>query len=371
MKIGILTQPLGHNYGGLLQNYALQVVLKRMGHEPVTISPVKAPLHRRAVGISKNLFFRCILRTKRRKQSIRRQKRNAGVTVTKNMRDFIAENIAMTDPALTAWNISKVKSLGFDAYVVGSDQIWRPRYSPYLPVFFLNFVSKNHQVRKVAYAASFGVDDWELTASQTRMAKALAPQFDRISVREDSAVTFCKDYLDTIAVHVLDPTMLLSQVDYETLIDTHPTTPSEGDLFAYVLDRNTENQAIINKVSTELGLKPFELMPGDSTNSTYPSVYQWLRSFRDAKFVITDSFHGTVFSILFNKPFISIANETRGKARFSSILNAFKLNQRLIHNVKEINSDIYEQPDPARTADILNQWQKKSLDFLTSALSGK
>ena len=228
----------------------------------------------------------------------------------------------------------------FDAFVVGSDQVWRPCYSPHLPTYFLDFVKDNNRVKKTAYAASFGVDAWEFSESETKMAKRLAPLFDAISVREDSGVSLCKEYLNVDAKHVLDPTLLLAKEDYIALFEAENEPRSEGDLFTYILDATTSKSEIIAQVANELSLTPFAVQAKTNKRSRknykhhiddliVPPVTKWLRAFYDAKFVVTDSFHGCVFSILFNKPFIAIGNHDRGLARFNSLLSNFNLENRL------------------------------------------
>mgnify|MGYP001942228272 FL=1 len=129
--------------------------------------------------------------------------------------------------------------------------------------------------------------------------------------------------------HVLDPTMLVDRSVYEELAMSRYAHPSKGDLFCYILDRTPEKSQLIRETASEHGLTPFEILPreyrslapsDDLSEAVLPPVEQWLRSFMDAKYVITDSFHGTVFSILFEKPCVVIQNSSRGNDRFRSLL---------------------------------------------------
>jgi exopolysaccharide biosynthesis predicted pyruvyltransferase EpsI len=210
-------------------------------------------------------------------------------------------------------------------------------------------VESERNVKKIAYAASFGVDDWEFTEEQTRECARLAKQFDTISVREDSAVELCKKYLNVDAVHLLDPTLLLNKEDYLALINSVNTTPSNGDLFVYILDKDEKKTHIANEVAKQKNLTPFKLLPKQFLIETskneiekciYPPIEQWLRSFLDAKFIITDSFHGTIFSIIFEKPFIVIGNKKRGLSRFNSLLEMFRLEERMINENDEFDFTI-------------------------------
>jgi exopolysaccharide biosynthesis predicted pyruvyltransferase EpsI len=93
-------------------------------------------------------------------------------------------------------------------------------------------------------------------------------------------------------------------------------------------------------------------------------VEEWIRGFMDAEFVVTDSFHGTVFSIIFNKPFISIANESRGTTRFTSLLKMFNLENRLIFSPEELNLDKVKEIDWGNVNEILEQDKERAIFFL-------
>ena len=374
MKIGILTQPLHHNYGGILQNYALQKTLKDMGHEVWTIDRgFYFPGYRKYASIIKRLLLKPINRnapirvwpTKKEEEIIRQ-----------HIKTFIKNNIQTTEKTTSTKQLVRLhQKYAFDAYIVGSDQVWRPRYSPCLTNYFLDFVESERNVKKIAYAASFGVDDWEFTEEQTRECARLAKQFDAISVREDSAVELCKKYLNVDAVHLLDPTLLLNKEDYLALINSANTTPSNGDLFVYILDKDEKKTHIVNEVAKQKNLTPFELLPkqflieaskNEIEKCIYPPIEQWLRSFLDAKFIITDSFHGTIFSIIFEKPFIVIGNKKRGLSRFNSLLEMFELKDTLVDNHQKLfyENILYKSSYYSIVSQIINKKQITAQDFL-------
>ena len=261
---------------------------------------------------------------------------------------------------------------------MGSDQVWRPLYSPCITNYFLDFLSTDDKVKKVAYAASFGVDDWEFTEEETIVCRDLLKSFDGVSVREDSAVDLCAKYLDREdALHVLDPTMLLEKEDYIHLVEKENEPKSEGNLFCYVLDKSEEKDKIINAIAGEINAAPFTRMPkcpktyenlkNRLEDCVFPTVTSWLRAFMDADMVVTDSFHGCVFSIIFNKPFWVIGNKGRGMARFNSLLSLYGLQNRLINSdCKPI--DINAPIDWARINAVKKEWQEKSVDFIKANL---
>lgn len=385
MKIGILTQPLHNNYGGILQNFALQQVLMDMGHKVWTIDRKnqQITLIRKILSIVKRIVIRFILQ---RNIKIRvwptKKERNI---ISKHTQRFIIENIQTTELIESAKKISLVKKYNFDAYIVGSDQVWRPKYSPGLSNYFLDFVEDDKSIKRIAYAASFGVENWEFNKHQTKMAKSLIKRFDGVSVREKSAISMCNEFLNNEAVQVLDPTLLLSKNDYVNILSLNSIPKSRGNLFAYILDKTDFKNRIITYVTNELKLKPFNLMPekkfteiqkNQIEKTIYSSVESWLRAFFDAKFVITDSFHGTVFSILFNKPFISINNKGRGATRFQSLLKMFDLSSRLISsdydiNNKKLSKILFEEINFNSVNNELEKQRTLSKQFLLNNLQKK
>lgn len=342
MKIGILTQPLHANYGGILQNYALQQVLKQVGHEVWTIdwegdSGLRDMLYRMKVRVLHMLLPNRFPPLRYKPNAKER------AIIQRNTNHFIITYIKHTEAVHSYEGFVKQASKGkYDAYVVGSDQCWRPCYNAFLPSMFLDFV-QDKQVKRIAYAASFGTDKWEFTPQQTTICASLAKKFDIVSVREDSGVRLCKEYLGVDARHVLDPTMLLAKEDYIQLIEKEKETKSNGTLFYYILDPNAKKLSFIQKVAKDKGLKSFQVLPKcqaeirtkeDVKNRiedcVFPGVTTWLRAFMDAEMTIVDSFHGMVFSIIFNKPFWAIGNVGRGMSRFTSLLRTFHLEDRLL-----------------------------------------
>lgn len=381
MKIGILTQPLVNNYGGLLQAWALQKVLMRLGHETIIIDRHHIRLNdyklpRRIAIILKTKLYCLIGREERGLKLSDAQ----ALTIRKNLIAFINRRYAgVSIPLYTEKTFRQyIFQNQFDGYVVGSDQVWRPRYSPSIGNYFLDFLPEDSKAKKVAYAASFGVDNWEYTDAQTSLLKPLAQKFDLITVRESSGVELLQNHFGCKATHVLDPTMLLDRDDYRTLIQ-NPVVPverSSGNLFCYVLDNNTDLDALISRVQQKTGLKAFFCTSTHKPKTKddlrhiddciIPPIEQWIKSFDDAEMVLTDSFHGTVFAIIFNKPFWVVANEDRGAARFSSLLSLFKLEDRFVTDAK--NVDWTKPIDWAKVNKLRQQFSIKSSNMLKSTL---
>lgn len=369
MKIAILTLPLHTNYGGILQAYALQTVLERMGHEVEHLQPgvTYPPLHptwQMPLVWGKRLIRKYLGGDRKLPIFEHPQK-----WIRKNTDKFIADNLHCRYLKPEDWKETLAED--YDIFVVGSDQVWRPCMSGQIEWYLTGFLG-HEKVNRIAYAASFGVDSDEFSEDEKKLARSLVPLFNAVSVREESGIKQCRDIFGVDAVCTLDPTMLLSSDDYDKLSVKAPA--SAGNLLTYILDESQRTDEIIDNVAKELGLTPFwvnvKVERGDKesklSNKQQPLVENWLRGFKDAEYVITDSFHACVFSILFKKPFICIGNDFRGMARFNSLLGHFGLMDRLI----PIDSDHIpsSEIDWTKVDAILKEKRKESFDFLRQAL---
>ncbi|MDO6440387.1 polysaccharide pyruvyl transferase family protein [Cyclobacterium sp. 1_MG-2023] len=379
MKIGILTQPLHTNYGGLLQAYALQqILIKEFGANPKTINiQMNVTFKTKLKGYIKNFAKKYILFQKNVNIFSFRPTENQRKIIAKHSDNFIENNISVTEKILR-YDIKSLKKYNFDAYIVGSDQVWRPKYSPNIFTYFLEFLKDNNAVKKLSYAASFGVDRWEYSISQSQKCSELAKKFNAISVREDAAIDLCKRNLGVTAEKVLDPTLLLDAEAYKEIIDESKTKRDEEDfVMFYVLDPNLLKGALVAEIRKKLNFSFFQIMPKPFTKENvrniddcvYPPVSSWLEGFYKAKYVVTDSFHGTAFSILFNKQFIALGNVQRGMSRFKSILKMFGLEDRLVTNLKQIENGILDKNiDFESVNNILKNERNKSINFLRKNL---
>ena len=180
------------------------------------------------------------------------------------------------------------------------------------------------------------------------------------------------------AVHLLDPTMLLNKEDYIRLVEQEQIPSSEKKLMTYILDQSEEKQAIVRKISQTLSLSPNVVMPEknfaqvgkkDIDQCVFPPVTDWLRGFMDAEYVVTDSFHGTVFSIIFNKPFVVMANRERGMARFTSLLKKFDLEERWVHSLEDVTEQkLHDSVNFEKVNRIWNIEREKAKRFLIESL---
>ncbi len=369
MKTAIITLPLHTNYGGLLQAYALKSVLEGMGHETTVLDlkdkmpapkGVLAPLKYLARALKGEEVFR-----------EKRYKRELPV-VAENTSRFVGKYIGphMVD------SYSDVDVEGYDAYVVGSDQVWRPRYFHPIEDAFLAFTG-NRDVRRVAYAASFGTDVLEYEYIKLDACAKLLAGFDGVSVREDSAVRQCSEWFDYEgATHVLDPVMLLPANTYMDMASSAEARQAKGKITTYILDRSKEKSNVVEFMKKVSGMEVHDASVFPYVNDrpvgerVVPAVEDWLAAFVDAEFVVTDSFHGCVLCILMHKRFVAVGNSLRGMARLTSLMNMFGLDSRLVHGIDpEDDGEFFlSEPDWEEVDKILHDKRKESLAFLQKAM---
>lgn len=262
--------------------------------------------------------------------------------------------------------------------LVGSDQNWNRYMSEAVGDFwFLDFV--HNDKKKISYASSFGFDAYQRDKESCKRTAHFLKKFDAVSVREKSGVDICKNYLGTDAECVLDPVFLCEMDYYEKLILRSQKQNPNNFIFMYILDIE-DKEDVLQNISFDLNLQSVYVTDAYDNelklkNWTLPvernvSVEDWLNYVKSSKFVITDSYHGVCFSILFKKPFIAIINENRGAARFTSLLSLLGLMNRAVTNAKDIPNKLkkLQEIDYDEVYKILNQERNKSMNWLKKAL---
>lgn len=365
MRIGILTQPLANNYGGILQNFALQTVLRDMGHDAITINiPYK----------KRNETHSIIRSAWRLLKKIKGDSSILFIDGNKQLNflntpgiyqlSFIKKYIRVIEALNGIDNEFLTHESDWDAMIVGSDQVWRKAFSPHFPSYFLPNVPVG--CHRIAYAASFGIDSLDIPEEEIPYYAKLAQDFDSISVRESSGVELCDTCFHVKAELVLDPTMLLTAGDYVRLLDIKRTISTDYAA-VYVLDNSPENTAAINRICQTKSLTPVFI--GVPSKKGFPAIEEWVEKICNAKYVITDSFHGTAFSIIFNKDFSTLYNSGRGSTRMQSILNLVELQERLIDaSALSLQMNKVSPIDYDKVNRLLLNWKQKSLDFLQNSL---
>lgn len=291
----LITLPGYYNYGNMVQRFALQKFLRKNGYKFVSYAK-DLPLNKEDEHRLKYTY------------------------------DFVNRTI---------WRKQFDERDRFKTYIVGSDQVWRKwgfdDIFDELGYFFLDF-TKGQKTNRIAYAASIGQDslkEADYTDEFIPFAGELARDFDHVSMRELSGVELVKKEWSVNATHVLDPTMLLEATDYNELIDNAPyELKKPGELFTYCILTNDEKRKMIASISREVGIKEFGIYLEE--NDALRPVEEWLRNIRDAKLMVTDSFHGMVFCIIFNTPFVVLESGTGGAARITTLLGKLGLEDRFI-----------------------------------------
>jgi hypothetical protein len=369
MRIAILTLPLRLNYGGILQAYALQTVLTRMGHDVKVVynSPYcNDSLFIQVYRALRHIVGKYILHRYKGPIFDKKAYNDNYKAISANVQPFIDKYI---HKYVSEKGMKINKESDFDAIIVGSDQVWRPCYAGNIERYFLDF-AKNWDVKKIAYAASFGVDNWEFSKKQTNHCRLLFGLFNGVSVREKSGIGLCKKYFGWEPQIVLDPTLLLDVFDYNSISVGHFDIIQKNSLFSYILDGSSEKQGMSKFIAKKLNCRINSLcVYSQDDKGVIPSLEDWLSSFQNSRFVFTDSFHGCVFSIIYNKPFLVFLNEERGKARIDSLLGLFGLQDRIIDSVNHIDDLLSSTIDWEAVNEKLKKMQGVSLLFFKAYLS--
>lgn len=371
MKIGILTLPIAENYGGILQAIALYRYLYENENEVVLIYKDTEPVWWKDLlrSILMKIPFHDFRGVKTKDNRIEWKKRKFF------HRSFIDNEIYTISKVLSSKEelVKYTNEEKFDAVIVGSDQVWRITYKndKYYKNYFLDFIQNDTKTKRIAYAASFGKGTRDSIGDEIEISKLLN-QFDAISIREQSGVKICEDIFNCKEVeHVLDPTMLQKKEFYieNFILKYNISNKSKDGLLTYILDESGDNLDIIQEVLTYRKIKPINHLKGFKKKDTIYSVPEWLSYFANADFIITDSFHGMVFSIIFEKNFFVIGNVERGLDRFKSLLSILNLEDRLILNKIDLDNKINLPTINYQNVNyILDKEKTKSENFLLNSL---
>jgi len=341
MKIGIMTFHGAPNHGAALQAYALQTHLKKMGHQPFFINyeygsrPPTGLLG--WIGRTPSNTFEKIDHQLRPRPFIRFQEKHLNIC-----NDRYIDIFELRDKPPEA-----------DAYLCGSDQVWNPYLLNKLkdePSFWLNFGDDN--VRRIAYAPSFGVT--ELKADICNRYRDYAKKFDAISVREKTGIQLLEKIGWKGAFWVPDPTLLLEPAEYLNLW-SEQEREQKSWLFSYQIKIRKSPPSPATQINVAisriLGIKIFESYSINPIYNILHSMYlnpvQWLFKLCNSQFVVTNSFHATIFGLLFHRPFITILRSGASEGmntRIESLLSYVGLEHRAVTEF-----------DPKQIEDLCNE----------------
>ncbi|MDD4224993.1 MAG: polysaccharide pyruvyl transferase family protein [Mariniphaga sp.] len=352
MKIGILTfHHSNYNYGAVLQAFSIYKLIESLGYESYIINYTPEP------------------------QTIRK-KMAAWIVALLGLefRKFRKKNIPRILHKTNSFEDLKKLNNMLDGFIVGSDQVWRYRSDTQsMRRYYLDFAGEKKL--KIAYAASFGTDNWEGEENISQQIKQLLQRFDAISVREKSGINICQSVFGIKTTAVLDPTLLLNPAYFHEMADRKPMLKQKSSRMAYMLlDDSKTREKIFREVAKRNKLK-FVRIHGIKLLSKkgfflFKSVNFWLSNIKNAEIVVTDSFHCVAFSILFQKKFICLANAHRGVTRIENLLKLLGLQSRLISDLNHIDEKVLKtEIDYKHVEDILLAEKNKSLEFLRESLS--
>ena len=263
-------------------------------------------------------------------------------------------------------NFYELNKNDFDILILNSDQTWGNYEKQYLYEYaFLKF-SENWTIPKFIYGASMGSDNWFYTEKDEKMGKHLLKSFSGISFREIGLVKLAEKHLNIKPIFVLDPTLIIDKNYYLDEIRgfNRNFDFNKKYLFVYILDKNILIEKFINET---IQIYNYSIIKEELKDNYY--IENFIFGMNISKAVITDSYHGTLFSIIFNKPFISYINTNRGKSRFDTLIEIFNLSNRIIYPTNFKNANISLLLEPLNiNLKLLNNLKKISINFLKKNL---
>lgn len=347
MKIGIVTLHASKNYGAVLQCYALQQTLKALGHDVQIV-------HRewgRFRNINRQEYIRIAL------SNIKRR------IIPEPFAHFRKKRLHTTPKVKSKKQLDRLVEQ-FDALVVGSDQVWNFDCIEEMGLYYYLDWGKN--VKRYSYAASFGKEAFQLPPQTIDAVAQAIKKFNGISVRENSAIDICKNYLKTDALLHIDPTLLHDHKFYLDMLQHIPV--QRNSICIYFLDRNDDKLKLAQKVAQQEQCTITDNLPPLSGIKKHflrqHSIEKWLMNIAESKVVITDSFHGMIFAIIFEKPFIVYRNKERGAARFESMLELLGLEDRMIDNCIEYIPNRMSPINYYEVRQIIDIERSKAISYL-------
>lgn len=393
MRIGIITyvNTATCNYGAELQAYALQHELNKLGFDTEVIN-----LRRELPGSGRfmetvkkavvvrfhqmSFFAACasvatLIRSVARDKQYTKKYAAKFAEKKKMFYDFFMKRIRHSTCEYTMTNIDVVE-LPYDTFIAGSDQIWNYKNSDRVDVFFLMFANRLG-AKKISYAASFSVS--EIPHEYQTQYTAWINNIDFLSVREYAGVEIVKQLTGRKASLVCDPTLLLNKGEWAKQFEEPESPLVEGKyVVIYSMSRSTNVMKLAKKIACELGrikVVNIKLNFTPSKNDgilhlDFVSPTQWVWLLLHAEYVVTDSFHGTAFSINFNKPFTTVQNPLSDlNSRVDTILTKLNMKERLYIDDGRSFDKIVLQIDYAEINQKLDEWRKESMNFLINALN--
>ena len=382
-KIGLCVRYNCNNYGSMLQIFATQKALEKIGCNYEIIRYDKRALSSIILQLPSLLDYMFIKDTIRRIQNKKNAAKQPDIVEGINLRhqrfaEYRKQYIGPYSPAQRGYLQLKKHAKKYDSVVVGSDQLWNPAG---LASNFYNLIFVPEEVNKVSFATSFGVA--AIPKKQIKKTRYYLNRLDYISVREETGKEIVKSLTAKDASIVMDPTLMFSGSDWKCFFPERKVV-DKPYIFAYLLGMNSEHRIMINEFAQKEGLiivtcPNLDHVDEDNTDFGDLQLYDvdpvdFLNLIRGAEYVFTDSFHGTVFSILNHKQFLTFyrfADDARQSTntRIDNLLNITELTDRKIVNSNSFTTEkCKNKVNYALVEETLSKWRKESFIFLREAL---
>ena len=378
-KVGILTINDYNNYGNRLQNYATQELLKAMGLDVKTVvnitkienknGQIKEVIHKiqRIKHMTLNEIFEKI-NTKIWNYTHVKEIKRCKIERIKAFKEFTRKYIEETDYFISTNNIPNGLSEKFDYFITGSDQVWNPNFRHGSSIDFLTFAPKH---KRIAYAPSFGIS--KIPPEYIDRYKTWLSEMYRLSVREEIGAKIIKELTGRDAVVLVDPTLMLTKEKWLSISKEAKNKPEGKYLLNYFLGSvSKETKRKIKSIATKNKLEIVNLADIRDKKTYTADPSEFIDYINSASVFLTDSFHGAVFSILLEVPFIVFNREGSihsMNSRIDTLLSKFKLGSRKANNITD-NNQIFEI-DYSHVPPILEAERKKAYEYLKEALNVK
>lgn len=386
MKIGILTLTGSNNYGNVLQNYALQEVLSSFNADVETIENAttygrflldeKQKNKLTAPYIKKYIFSQLNYRynikntdTGILKQAIYYKKNSVLMKCIQQKRkeaikNFCDSYIKKSNVCINVNKIPYEELQEFDYFVSGSDQVWNPTYPSTSMINFLQFAPEH---KRVTFAPSFGIN--EIPSSLKEYYAKWLQEIPYLSVREEQGQKIIKQLTGRDAELVCDPTLVLSKASWEAIEEKPSFYNGEKYIFTYFLgNRSGEYKRYIDDIAKKNNLRVWHLFDIMEKDTYVVSPQEFLFLIHNAELVCTDSFHGTVFSIIFQSNFVSFPRIELGNtmgSRIETLLKKFSLQER---DYRRLHEESVFNTDYSKAEDVIKKEQSVAIEFLKRAL---
>ncbi len=367
-KVELITLHRVKNYGSVLQAYATQEIFIRMGYniEIIDYYPERYTKHgmlNRIKNQNKFLKKSKILRIIARLIILPSYKKRF-----KTFELFINKYLKMSKKTYSSYDDIKKDLPLADFYVTGSDQVWNSGWNGGIDKSLFWDFEKIPKEKRFAYSASFGKS--KLDESEKKVTKNLLLNYKAISLREKSGVDICKDLGLSNTIDVLDPTLLLDMKSWDKIASNDYI--NDNYILVYNLNRNNKIDKYAKKLSKKTGLKikylSYQLHEFYKNGKMYcnPKVEDFLGLIKGANYIISDSFHATAFSLIFNKEFIIIYPE-KYSTRLQNILIKLSLENRVAKNENDL-SIINNKINYAMVNKLINKERIKSIEWINKHL---